>query len=388
VRRTTSYASIAALLGGVYMMYGAQITELLGQFGIELPAGFGAAVQNAPWAGAQYPAPTTNTGYGAQPYSSPPLADNRPPALGTPAAAQPPIPIAGRPSLKIGSYNIQVFGESKGAKPQVMQALAHLVRMFDVIAIQEIRTQNDYFIDNFLRTYVNQPGLPPYDRRVGRRLGRTNSTEQYAFLYNTATVEVNPQVVFTMEDPNDLLHREPMVAMFRAKQAPPEQAFTFILMNVHTDPDEAKQELDALAQAYTAVQRMPIGGSTEDDIILLGDLNTNVPAKPSYMIGASGRPLQPRDFGLLGELPGIYPLIQTEPTNTAQSKIHDNIVINRYATSEFTGQAGVVDLVRQFNTTIEFAGELSDHLPVWGEFSLYESAAPGRIAVTPASSSR
>ncbi len=269
-----------------------------------------------------------------------------------------------------------------------MQALAHLVRMFDVIAIQEIRTQNDYFIDNFLREYVNQPGLPPYDRRVGRRLGRTNSTEQYAFLYNTATVEVNPQVVFTMEDPNDLLHREPMVAMFRAKQAPPEQAFTFILMNVHTDPDEARQELDALAQAYTAVQRMPIGGRTEDDIILLGDLNTNIPAKPSYMIGASGRPLQPRDFGLLSEIPGIYPVIQTEPTNTAQSKLHDNIVINRYATSEFTGQAGVVDLVRQFNTTIEFAGELSDHLPIWAEFSLYESAAPGRIAVTPASSSR
>ena len=51
-----------------------------------------------------------------------------------------------------------------------------------------------------------------------------------------------------------------LVAMFRAKQAPPEQAFTFILMNVHTDPDEARQELDALAQAYTAVQRMPIGG--------------------------------------------------------------------------------------------------------------------------------
>jgi len=387
VRRTTSYASIAALLGGVYMMYGGQIGELLGQFGIELPGGFGGVTQNAPWAGAQYPS-ATNTGYGSQPYSSPPLVNSAPPVIGPPAAAQPPIPIAGRPSLKIASYNIQVFGESKAAKPQVMQALAHLVRMFDVIAIQEIRTQNDYFIDNFLRTYVNQPGLPPYDRRVGRRLGRTNSTEQYAFLYNTATVEVNPQVVFTMEDPNDLLHREPMVAMFRAKQAPPEQAFTFILMNVHTDPDEAKQELDALAQAYTAVQRMPIGGGVEDDVILLGDLNTNVPAKPSTMIGASSRPLQPRDFGLLGDIPGIYPVIQTEPTNTVQTKLHDNIVINRYATSEFTGQAGVLDLVRQFNTTIEFAGELSDHLPVWGEFSIYESAAPGRIAVTPASSSR
>ncbi len=73
-----------------------------------------------------------------------------------------------------------------------MATLANIIQNFQVVAIQEIRTQNDYFIDEFLRTYVNQNGRK-YDKVVGPRLGRTNSKEQYAFLYDTAAIEVNPR---------------------------------------------------------------------------------------------------------------------------------------------------------------------------------------------------
>ncbi|MEM9187009.1 MAG: endonuclease/exonuclease/phosphatase family protein [Planctomycetota bacterium] len=287
--------------------------------------------------------------------------------------------------IRIASYNIQVFGDSKASNPNVMRTLAAVVQQFDVVAVQEIRTKDAYFIDKFLRDYVNlptraNPAGRRYSRVVGERLGRTSSKEQYAFLFDTTTIQVNPNLVYTVSDErDDLLHREPHVAMFATRVANP---FTFILVNTHTDPDETDQELDALAQVLDVVRRY---GRGEDDVILLGDLNTAVPIKPAAP--ASGmafsprrRQLEPGDLRALGSIPGIYPVIRSEPTNTVRSKLHDNLLIQRTATTEFTGQAGVYDVERQFGLTREQALMVSDHLPVWAEFTVVEGGSPGRMA--------
>ena len=50
------------------------------------------------------------------------------------------------------------------------------------------------------------------------------------------------------------------------------------------------------------------------------------------------------------------------------------------ATVEFTGRAGVFDFVREFNLTEQQALEVSDHFPIWAEFSSYEGGQPGRVA--------
>jgi deoxyribonuclease-1-like protein len=42
--------------------------------------------------------------------------------------------------VRIASFNIQVFGEKKLANPRVRSLLADIVRRFDVVAIQEIRS--------------------------------------------------------------------------------------------------------------------------------------------------------------------------------------------------------------------------------------------------------
>ncbi len=77
--------------------------------------------------------------------------------------------------------------------------------------------------------------------------------------------------IHTVPDPQDLLHREPLVASFTVRGAPPPQAFTFKLINIHTNPDEADMEVDALADVFTAEQSR----DPEDDVILLGDLNAD-----------------------------------------------------------------------------------------------------------------
>ena len=273
-------------------------------------------------------------------------------------APSPPSPMFGGPAIRVASFNIQVFGDSKASKPHIMSTLAAIIQNFHLVAIQEIRTQDDYFIDNFLRNYVNQNGRA-YDKVVGPRLGRSNSKEQYAFIYDTAAIEVNPHVI-TINDPDDLLHREPLVAMFRVRGPPSQQAFTFVLINIHTDPDETDTELDALEKVYQVVRRIAGG---EDDIILLGDLNVD-----------------DQHLGALGQLNGVRPIVRGVYTNTRQTALYDNIVIHHPSTAEFSGRWGVYNIEQFHKLTREQALQVSDHLPVWAEFSAYESTSPGRVA--------
>ena len=217
----------------------------------------------------------------------------------------PPVPTSQAPSLsptasplvqtiKIATFNIQVFGTSKLQKTPVMQVLADVVRRFDVVAIQEVRSTDDTVVPQFV-SLINATGVR-YDFVIGPRLGRTNSKEQYAILFDTSRIEIDPSSVYTAADPQDLLHREPLVARFRPRVVPPNQAFTFSLVNIHTDPDETDSELDALAGVFTGVQG---NGSGEDDVILLGDLNVD-----EYHLGN------------LGRLPGIGAVVAGVPTNT------------------------------------------------------------------------
>ena len=104
-------------------------------------------------------APVSYGGYGTQPVAAAPV----PP---------PPTPMFGGPAIRIATFNIQVFGDKKASNPNVMMTLASIIQHFQIVAIQEIRTKDDYFIDNFLRTYVNASGRA-YDKVIGPRMGRS-----------------------------------------------------------------------------------------------------------------------------------------------------------------------------------------------------------------------
>ena len=256
-------------------------------------------------------------------------------------------------TIKVASFNIQVFGTSKAKNSQVMQILADTVRRFDVVAIQELRTTDEGVMRGFVDLINSEGGA--YEYVVGPRLGRSNSKEQYVFVFDTNRLEIDPSSVITIEDPQDHLHREPLIARFRTKTAPMQQPFSFILVNIHTDPDETKTELDALGHVYQAVQK---NGWREDDVILLGDLNVSH-----------------KKLGLLGKVPDITYTVHGEPTNTRGTKSYDNIVFTRTATSEYTGQSGILDLQSEYSLSKSQALKVSDHLPVWAEFSITEAGA-------------
>ena len=131
------------------------------------------------------------------------------------------------------------------------------------------------------------------------------------------------------------------------------------MVNIHTDPDETDTELNALDDVFTAVQR--IG---EDDVILLGDLNVDH-----------------NHLGELGRLPGIAYVIAGQTTNTRGTKSYDNIVFSRPTSIKYTGRFGVFDLMTEFNLTMDQALDVSDHLPVWAEFSASESGVASRPGI-------
>jgi len=267
-------------------------------------------------------------------------------------------------AIRIASFNIQVFGEKKLADPRVAGLLAQIIRRFDVVAIQEIHSKTE-FLPQFV-DLVNATGRH-YDSALGPRLGRSDSKEQYAFIFDTASIEMDRSALYTVADPDDLLHREPLVGWFRVRGPPQDQAFTFSLVNIHTDPDETDKELDALADVFRAVRD---DGRGEDDVIVLGDLNVD-----------------DHHLGRLGQLPNIYWAVSGVATNTRGTKQYDNIVFSSLATSEYSGRWGVFDMIREFNLTVDEALELSDHMPVWAEFNLLEGGQGGRLATRPFKSS-
>lgn len=263
--------------------------------------------------------------------------------------------------IRVASFNIQVFGRSKLAKPHVMDILARIVRQFDVVAIQEIRSADQDIVPRFI-DLINAGGRH-YDYVIGPRLGRSDSKEQYAFIFDRESLEVDRTQIYTVDDPDDLLHREPLVAWFRVRGPAPEEAFTFTLVNIHTDPDETERELNVLDDVFRAVQN---DGRGEDDVLLVGDLNVD----DSHL-------------GDLGRIPEISWVISHLPTNTRGTAQYDNIVFHRRATAEFTGRGGVFDFWREYNLSEDEAVEVSDHLPVWAEFDVREGGEPGRVAELP-----
>ena len=261
-------------------------------------------------------------------------------------------------SIRIASFNIQVLGTTKSQKAHVMEILARIVRQYDVVAIQEIRSQDQSVIPQFV-DLINSAGRH-YDYAVGPRLGRSSSQEQYAFIFDTASIELDRNQLYTIDDPDDLLHREPYVGWFRVRGPNPEDAFTFSLVNIHVDPDEAADEVDVLDDVYRVVRD---DGRGEDDVIILGDLNVDY-----------------RHMGELSRVPGLSWVNSGIPTNTLKTAQYDNILFQEHATREFTGRGGVFDFMIEYGLTAEGALEVSDHLPVWGEFSIYEGGTPGHVA--------
>lgn len=273
--------------------------------------------------------------------------------------------VQGQKAISIATFNLGPLDRDKLNKRHVVGHLASVIRRFDVVAIQDIRAANQNLLVAFVEQ-VNAEGAH-YDFAVSPSVRRDNVQQYGAFVFNRATIQIDRSTVYNVQDRAGRIRREPLVASFRVRGPKPDEAFTFTLINVHTDQNQVVAELGLLDDVFRAVRD---DGRGEDDVIMLGDL------------GADNEHLDE-----LGQLPAITWAIADKPTTT-RGLPRDNILFNRRATAEFTGRAGVTDLMQEFRLSKQEAVEVSEHFPVWANFNVLEGEHFGPMAKASENSTR
>ena len=249
-------------------------------------------------------------------------------------------------TLKLATFQLNKYARADSENKAVVARLGNLLREFDIVALQGIKYDDPNVIPRFLNR-VNESGSkynvlasPPQDQH------------RLAFVYDTETVLADRIHWYLVNDPQDLLVIDPFVANFRAKGAGEDEAFTFTLINAQLTPQAFEQESRVLEQVFREVRN---DGRGEDDVILMGGFH------------APADSLKP-----LVDVAGVIWAIRDLPTNTEGNRQFDNLIFHRHNTDEFTGQSGVFDFLREYNLSLQEALEISDHLPAWAEFSIFE----------------
>jgi deoxyribonuclease-1-like protein len=272
------------------------------------------------------------------------------PNLSNPANSRSPSP-----TIRIASFSLESFGESKLRKAAVVETIARMIRQFDVIALQHIQSKQQSAVPELLDK-VNQSDRR-YDYCIGPRVGSEPNQQQYAFIYDTDRIETDREQLYTIDDPQALMEFDPLVGWFRCKAVAREKAFTFTLINLRLDALSNGKELKLLPDLIRNVRQ---DGRSEDDIILLGNF------------GCSDNELRSlQNLGMSCALEGI-------PTTVTGEAMLDNLVFPLRATDEFTGRSGVVDFLRQLNLSIDQAFQISTHMPLWAEFHASEGGRTER----------
>lgn len=263
-----------------------------------------------------------------------------------------------RPPIRIATFNLGRLDEHKLANRRVCDVLVRLVPNFDLIAVQGVQSKNQGVLVKLVQE-VNAAGRK-YDFAVCPTVQRNSIKNYSAFLLDTAFIEIDRSTLHWVADPKGRFRHKPLVALFRVRGPHQAEAFTFKLVNVQIDTDRTAAELGLLDDVYRAVRD---AAPHEDDVILLGELGADE-----------------EHLAELSEAVNITSPLGGTPVAVGGVTLTDNMLFDPRATAEFTGRSAVMDLMRQFDLTAQGARQVSNHLPVWAEFSSYEGGQPGHVA--------
>ncbi len=260
-------------------------------------------------------------------------------------------------NLLLATWNIQQFGNQK--TPRALQYIADICERFDIIALQEIKTD--------LRGISRLQGLLPGNYKI-LVTDPTGNNERFAFLYDKRTVISTGMVCeigFTVPGKTHTgyqFHRMPYCASFRAGR------FDFVAANVHIYYGETKDEEDQRQKEIVElVKFIDKQSKTEKykvfdrDFFVVGDFNIEeVGDRFSEALSEKG-------FKMPDNMDRLC-------TNFGRDKTFDKIAwVDRPSSFSFTGKCNVVPFNEVLFQDVEPQGgkaEISDHLPLWAEFRI------------------
>ena len=258
-----------------------------------------------------------------------------------------------RESIRIATFRLN--GKTAAAQqPDALRLMTEIGSRFDVLAIQDAAQIETNWLQNLMAELA---------QKTGTQYGFINSPfhdgRQYVTIFNQSKVQLDHQHYYSVNDPDGLFEKPALVGWFRCTGTAESQAFTFSLANLQLSEVNTGDEILHLSALYRSIRQ---DGRNEDDVIIAGD----------FQAGEHG-------LSIVKEQSGLHSVAANMPTNLYRTAQFDNMLFSPNATVEYSGEAGVFDFMQHFNLFLDDAIDISRHLPVWADFSIYEGHQPSPL---------
>jgi len=259
-------------------------------------------------------------------------------------------------NVVIASWNIQQFSNKKSKR--ALQYIADICERFDIIALQEVKTD--------LRGLSRLQSMLPGNYKI-LVSDPTGNHERFAFVYDKRSVIATGMVceigfnVPAKSHQGYQLHRMPYCASFRAGR------FDFVVVTAHiyfgkTKKERAQreEEIKELVKFIDRRSKTERSKVFDRDFFVMGDFN----------VVAEGD----KFFDALVSKGFVMPdALKNMKTNFARNATYDKIVWVDRPSFSFTGQINVVpfgEVLFQDQNPKGGKKQISDHLPLWAEFEI------------------
>jgi deoxyribonuclease-1-like protein len=258
--------------------------------------------------------------------------------------------------LRIGSFNIEIFGPTKESRENTLSVLAQIATTFDVLAIEEVGSNASTALESTCITVMDT-----YVARINQIVGSDAYAyvrgNQYGIVYKKDKFR---SVSSALYSGTQSFSYTPLTAYFRTISG----NLDFSMLVIHTSPSLAVSEIPALKVAMGEVSTQ----YSEPDVICLGDFN----ADGSYYTEGTGTDLSGFDSSsYISAIPNSFDTTVASSANT-----YDRIELSSSMASDYTSSSGVIQIGQVYDVTVcegtaTTAGTesaVSDHYPVWAEF--------------------
>ncbi|XP_069725982.1 deoxyribonuclease-1-like [Phaenicophaeus curvirostris] len=226
--------------------------------------------------------------------------------------------------------------------------LLPIVKRYDITLVQEV-LGNSLEAMNKLQDMLNRGTSGLYNFNYSEPLGQSVYKERYLFIWRNDRVNLR---MTEQMGRMGVFSRPPYVVKF---YSPNTQVKEFVMVPLHSKPDNAVEEIDKLYDVYNDIRT----AWTNDNILLLGDFN----AGGSYVKDDDWRKIRLRT-----QAPCDW-LITDDDDTTVTEESHypyDRIVVcgNDLKNDVEPGSGRIYNFEVAFNLTNKKALEVSDHFPV------------------------
>lgn len=245
--------------------------------------------------------------------------------------------VADTSKLNIISWNIQNFGRSKSESNETMNYIVSKVKIFDIVAIQEVSTsefgaQAVAKLDDLLDRTGTSWDYVVSDPTTGP------GSERYAYLYKKNRVKL--KFAGLEKSLQDSLNREPFRAVFIFKNQ------EYILFNLHLVPTDKHPEIEA--NKLSVLNKI----YPNSKIVLMGDLNLSQSNPGFNGLKKFTKPT------LIGKKTSLK---MKEDGQSPLNMEYDNFFIS---TNIILVKSDVIEFFKDF-TDLKSARRISDHCPIY-----------------------